>query len=93
MENIKDLVIKKKKLIETEEDMEKISVIEELLLDESCFFKMDIETAIGILDFLGVSEDNIMDYYYSLISFENFSKIPSVRYLDEELLNNKENKL
>lgn len=86
MKSIKELVDEKKSLITSAEDIEKIEVIEELLKEESSFFDLDLETFFGILDFLGVPEEEMENYYSSILSFENYSKIPNVRLIDETIL-------
>lgn len=89
MKSIKELVEEKRKISTTPDDIEKIEVIEELLLDESSFFNLDIQTFYGILEFLGVDEDDMINYYNLILSFENFQKIPSVRVLDENIFNDR----
>ena len=81
--------IARRKISTTPDDIEKIEVIEELLLDESSFFNLDIQTFYGILEFLGVDEDDMINYYNLILSFENFQKIPSVRVLDENIFNDR----
>lgn len=48
-------------------ELEKYKVIEEILKEEKCFLKMDIEIAYSILRDLGVREENLKDYYCKLI--------------------------
>lgn len=86
MKSIKELVEEKKKLVSEQTDLEKIEVIEELLTEESSFFDLDLETFLGILDFLGVPEEEMNNYYNSVLSFENYKKIPNVRLIDEKIL-------
>lgn len=83
MKSIRELVDEKKTLVTEAEDKERIEVIEDLLSDESSFFQLDIDTLFGILDFLGVSENDMMDYYNMILSYDNFKKIPNVSVLDE----------
>lgn len=85
MKSIRELVDEKKLLVTEAEDIEKIEVIEDLLSDESSFFSLDMETFFGILDFLNVPEDDMMEYYNTVLSFENFNKIPGVRMIDESI--------
>lgn len=86
MKSIKELIEEKKKIVVEQSDIEKIEVIEELLIEEASFFDLDLETFCGILDFLGVPEEQMNDYYNSILSFENFKKIPNVRVIDENIL-------
>lgn len=59
---------KKDKLVLDNLDQEKIKNIEFLFKDDNIFFKIEAQTAIGILEFLGIKENEIMDYYFELIS-------------------------
>ncbi len=74
VELVKLLNLKKENTNLTEIEKEKIKNLEYLLKDENLFFEIDFETAIGILEFLGIKEDIILDYYFSLISPSNFKK-------------------
>ena len=74
MMDINELIKAKKAMIKTEDDKAKIKVIEDLVKDKACFFKIDINTAFGILRFLGVEEKNIQSYYMHLISPDNYMK-------------------
>ena len=87
MEEIKALVEEKKKLELSQEDKEKLSKIEILMTNEAMFFLLNMQTAYGILQFLGVKEEDLSDYYTRLISIENYRKISNVYVLNEELLN------
>lgn len=55
----------------SEVDNEKIKNLEYLLKDENLFFKIDFKTAAGILEFLGVNKDEIIDYYFELVAPKN----------------------
>ncbi len=79
LEDIRNLVIKKEKSVTTDEEQKKINLIKEFLKDDKCFFNIPIETAIAILYFLGIKEENIKEVYFNLISYENFSKNNIVR--------------
>ena len=75
----------KKDNITTVDEEKKYLVVEKLLKDKGCFFKINIETAIGILDFLGVNENEILNFYSELISPSNYKKnIPSERVLFDD---------
>lgn len=54
------------------EEYKKIKLIEELLKDDACFFKMNINIAYSILLELGIV--NPIEYYKKLISYEEFNK-------------------
>ncbi len=51
---------------------EKYTCIKEILEDENCFFVMNIEIALDILESLGIS--NPLDIYNQLISYDNIKK-------------------
>lgn len=85
MKSIRELVDEKKTMVTEAEDIEKIEVIEDLLSDESSFFSLDMETFFGILDFLNIPEEEMMNYYNSILSFEKFKNIPNVRVIDEKI--------
>ena len=87
MKSLKELLEEKKKVSIDSEDIEKIEVIEELLIDETSFFDLDIQTFYGILDFLGVPEDEFVDYYNSMLSLEKFNEIPNVRIINDNINN------
>ena len=86
MEEIKALVEKKKKIELSPEDKEKLNVIEMLIANEAMFFQLDMQTAYGILQFLGIEDEKLSEYYTRLISIDNYSKIPSIYTLNEDLL-------
>lgn len=69
---IKKLVEKKQPIASLDE--EKIETIKELLEDKMAFFKMDMETALGILEFLDIPEDEIISTYKKLISVQEFQQ-------------------
>lgn len=60
------------KLIAT--DKEKYLLIKNILEDDECFFKMDIETAYSILRDLKVEEKALKVVYAELIKHENFTE-------------------
>ena len=57
-------------LYETTKD-EKYLKIKELLAYDDCFFRLDYETAIHLLNDLGL--ENPVDTYTSLVSLDNFN--------------------
>lgn len=58
-------------------DKEKVKNLKFLLKNDDIFFRIDIETAIGILDFLGIPKNEILNVYTQLISPTEYKKIPS----------------
>ena len=72
IEELKELLKSKEKEAITYLDKEKINNIKFLLEQEDIFFKLETPTALGILEFLGIKEEEIREYYLSLISIENF---------------------
>lgn len=55
------------------EELKKQQIIEKILLDEKCFFKMSIEHAYSILRDLGVKESALKDTYEILIDSKKFN--------------------
>ena len=78
MNYLRELVIKKVKMLETAntieelEDLKKYRLIEELLKDDACFFKINSSIAYSILIELDI--DNPLDYYKNLISYKEYLK-------------------
>lgn len=78
MNHLRELVTKKVKILEnanTIEDLEelkKYKLIEELLKDDACFFKINSSIAYSIL--IGLDIDNPLDYYKKLISYKEYIK-------------------
>lgn len=78
MNYLRELVIKKVKMLETAntieelEDLKKYRLIEELLKDDACFFKINSSIAYSILIELDI--DNPLDYYKKLISYKEYLK-------------------
>lgn len=68
MDYLRELLNKKELIATSNEDIEKINVIKDLFNDDAIFFKMDIDTAFGILEFLDVPKEEIKKTYLSLIS-------------------------
>lgn len=68
---LEKLRILNKKFIE-ESGMEKYSVIDKILADDKCFFKMSVEEAYAILRDLGIEEESIRKVYLELIDTKNF---------------------
>lgn len=55
-------------------DMEKINTLNVLFKDDNVFLKISPKVAFGILEFLGVEEERIMEEYLELISLEEYHK-------------------
>ena len=58
--------------IEDLEELKKYKLIEELLKDDACFFKINSSIAYSILIELDI--DNPLDYYKKLISYKEYIK-------------------
>lgn len=71
---VKKLMSLKEKKIYTEEEKKKYEIIKEIIKEKDCFFKINMETAIGILEFLEVEEGEVITLYNSLISIENYER-------------------
>lgn len=76
---LKQLLEQKSKVVTTQEDLERIKIIKDFLKEDNCFLKINIESAIGILYFLGIPEDKILEYYEVLINPQNYKVPPTVR--------------
>ena len=50
----------------------RLVIIKKILLDEKCFFKMNIDDAYNILLDLGYSKEEALNAYKKLISFDSF---------------------
>ncbi|MDD6223577.1 MAG: hypothetical protein PUB18_01070 [bacterium] len=74
IEKIEFLLKNKIASITDDSDYEKCEVIKGLLSDPNCFFKISFETAIGIMNFLGVEENEILNLYSDLTSPDNYVK-------------------
>ena len=78
MDYLKEVVAKKVKelenanTIEKLEELKKFRLIEELLKDDACFFKINSSIAYSILVELGI--DNPMSYYKKLLSYNEYKK-------------------
>ncbi|MBR4002774.1 MAG: hypothetical protein IKI95_01720 [Clostridia bacterium] len=77
---IKTLKEKNKKIIDDlvltnkQEELKKQLLIASMLEDEQCFFKLDMNTALSILTNLGFDNDERLNLYKKLTSFEEFKK-------------------
>ncbi len=84
MDELIKLLNEKKKKPLTVEDQDKVNLIQELVDNNANIFDMDPATVIGILDFLGMSENEIFDFYCKLNSYEGFDKLPKQRIILEQ---------
>ncbi len=75
-EYLKKLLLEKEKLVQTSEEKEKVEFLKSIFKNNSIFFEMPMDTAIGIFDFLGVAENSMVSLYYKLISPENYQQLP-----------------
>lgn len=70
---------KKEQLKKNGDDLRKINNILNLLKDDMCFFKIDINLSIPILLYIGISEDKVRDIYFKLISADNYKREYDIR--------------
>ncbi len=68
---LEKLRILNKKMIE-KSGSEKYLVIDKILADDKCFFKMSVEEAYAILRDLGIEDENIRKIYLELVDAKNF---------------------
>lgn len=71
MEILNELRLKCDEILKTSND-EKYIYIKKILENDNCFFIMNMEIAIDILESLGIN--NPLDYYSQLISYDNIEK-------------------
>ena len=62
-------------------DKEKLKYAEGLLEIPDVFFKINLTTAAGLLDFLGIPHDEMKELYYKLISPESYQNVVGKTYL------------
>jgi len=58
--------------IEKEDDLKKQLLIQKLLKDKKCFFKMDIQTAFSLLTDLKIQNEDLKKVYSELIDAKNY---------------------
>ena len=65
-----------KKLLEatTPREKEKLETIKKILEEDTCFFKIDCDTAFSILRDLGFSKEESKEIYKELISSKYYNK-------------------
>lgn len=80
-----DLLEQKKQKVLTEEDQEKVNQVESLLKIQGIFFKLNLDTAIGILNFLEIPKESIKEMYIKLTSPEAYKKTAIKEYNSIEL--------
>lgn len=54
------------------ENLDKIDNVINFLSDEQCFYKIDIYSAVPLLLYLGVKEEDVKDVYFDLIKPDNY---------------------
>ncbi len=74
--DIRKLLDNREKQVLSDIDNEKIKTLKTLLAQDDIFFKLDIDTVVGILMFLQIPEDKVKEVYFSLISAESFHQGP-----------------
>lgn len=57
-----------------ENDVRKYSLIESILKDDMCFFKMSIETSYSILTDLGYNKEELKKVYLKLINEDEYER-------------------
>lgn len=58
--------------LEEEEDLKKQLLIQKLLKDKECFFKMDVQTAFSLLSDLKIPNEYLKKVYSELIDVKNY---------------------
>ncbi|HBA37662.1 MAG TPA: hypothetical protein DCY94_02975 [Firmicutes bacterium] len=72
MKTIRALLTEREKSVSSLEDKTKVDNLKAILREDNIFFMIDVETALGILDFLRIPEENLKEAYLSLTSPEAF---------------------
>lgn len=88
---LKSLIEEKKKANLTQLDSDKLKQAESLLSIEGIFFKVDINTAFGLLNFIGVPKNQIKELYSKLTSIEAYKTTMPKEYeltTEEEIIKN-----
>ena len=52
------------------DDLKKVETLENLFNNDRCFFYIKFDSAINILRFLGISENQLLETYKNLTSYE-----------------------
>ncbi len=65
------------------QNIERNEIINEILKDEACFFKMDKEDAIMILISIGISAEKVEQTYSDLVSSEEYYSLYQNGKIDE----------
>ena len=73
-DKLNKLLEKKEQEKISEDEKKSLEVIKSMLSNRQLFFICDIDTVLGILDYLGVKEDELNSYYFELISPENYQQ-------------------
>ncbi len=80
MNSLKYFIDRKKEKANSQQEINEILMVEKWLQNETVFLEIDMDTAIGILSYLEVPENKILDYYFEMISIDKFQKMPK-KYL------------
>lgn len=82
---MKEILELKNRLMKKEQEelsvleTEKVEIINEVLDNPDMFFELEMDTVLGMLNFLNYSEEESMNIYMSLISPVNYKKnIPKI---------------
>lgn len=76
IEYLRKLLVEKEKTVTTSEDKEKIENLKSILKNDEIFFELSMDIAVGIFDFLGVPQNDMIDLYFKLISPEAYQELP-----------------
>ena len=60
------------KLLISSNNKDRLNIIKDILKDDKCFFKMDIDTAFNILNDLGFNKEESMNIYSEIIDSSNY---------------------
>lgn len=91
LDYLKKLLKQKKNTFLSEEESKKLVEAESLLQIKGIFFKLDIDTAFGLLYFIGIPKENLKEMYLKLTSIEAFQESRNQEYTlipEEDILSN-----
>ena len=80
MNYLRELYKKINKNILSQEQLDMYNKAAELLKIDDLFFKIDLASAVGLLSFLGISDDKIKEVYLQLISFKEYKSTNDKQY-------------
>jgi len=72
MYTIEELILKKAEKVKTEKDIKKLEDIKKITSVSDWMFRCNVRIVVDVLAFLDVPENKIKEYYFDLISPENF---------------------